>query len=237
MRGRIAATLLIATAAAVGLAGCLPFQSPGETRTEEREIGDASEVVLRTSGSLDIRIGSEPSLTIEAGENVLKRLTSEVDDGVLVLDSKPGAFMFGAPEIDYELTVTSLQAVTIEGSADVSAEFGGFREVRVQIDGSGDIEATGIDADAVHAGIAGSGSIELTGSTDQFDVDVSGSGDIDAADLRSNSATVVVSGSGKVEVDASDTLDATVSGSGTIVYSGRPEVRSSVSGSGEVRPG
>lgn len=237
MRVRIAATLLVATAAALALAGCVPFQSPGETTTEQREIGDANQVVLRTSGKLDIRIGSEPSLTIEAGENVLKRLTSEVDDGVLVLDSKPGAFMFGAPEIDYELTVTSLQAVTIEGSADVSAEFGDAREVRVQIDGSGDIEAEGLDTGRVQAGIAGSGSIELSGTTEQLDVNVSGSGDIDAADLRSSAAVVVVSGSGKVEVDASDTLDATVSGSGTIIYSGRPEVRTNVSGSGEVRPG
>lgn len=237
MRTRILAALVVATTAALALAGCVPFQTPGEVTTEQRDIDDASEVVLRTSGDLEIRLGSEPSLTITTGENVLERLTSEVDDGTLVLDSRRGAFLLGGWDIDYEVTVTSLDSVVIDGSGDVTAEFGDAREVRVQINGSGGIEADGVDADEVRIGIAGSGSIEITGSTEELDVTVSGSGDVDASDLPTTTATVLVSGSGEISVDVSDRLDATVSGSGTIVYTGRAEVRSTVSGSGEIRPG
>jgi hypothetical protein len=235
MRIRITAALVVATTAALALAGCVPFQTAGETVTEQREIDDASAVVLRTSGDLDIRLGSTPSLTITTGENVLERLTNEVDDGQLVLGSQRGAFLLGGWEIDYELTVTSLESVTIDGSGDVTAEFDQAPDVRVQINGSGDIEASGIDADEVRAGIAGSGSLDLSGSTESVDVNVSGSGSVDASELGAADATVVVSGSGEVEVDASDQLDATVSGSGTIIYAGRPEVRSNVTGSGEIR--
>ena len=64
--------------------------SAGDRRTEDREIDDATAVVLRTAGEVTVRLGDEPALTVTGGENVLDRLVTEVDDDRLVIGSAVG---------------------------------------------------------------------------------------------------------------------------------------------------
>ncbi|WP_430646910.1 head GIN domain-containing protein [Agromyces sp. GXS1127] len=228
--GVLAAGLLVA------LTGCFPFATAGETRTETREIEDASSVSLRGSGDMTIRLGDAPSLTVTGGENVLERLTTEVEGDELVIDLQRGPIIVGARDLVFDITLTSLEGVLISGSGDVTAEFGDADDVTLEIRGSGEIETDELDAATVRASISGSGSIVPSGSTDELLVQVDGSGDVDAADLSADSARVVLSGSGEISVDVSDSLEVVLSGSGTVRYSGRPEIRSTVSGSGEITP-
>jgi hypothetical protein len=215
------------------LTACAPFVTAGDTRTEDRDIDDASSVVLRTGGDVDIRLGDEPALTVTGGENVLERLVTEVDDGRLVIAIRRGPIIVGDRDLRIDVTVTSLESVVIDGSGAITAEFDAD-DVSMQITGSGDIEADDLAASSVRAGISGSGDIDLSGRTDSLVTEVSGSGDIDASDLEAGTAQVVVSGSGNVSVNARDELDVTISGSGNVRYSGRPQVRSSISGSGDL---
>jgi hypothetical protein len=226
----VGATLLVT------LTACVPFVSAGESRTEDREIEDASTVVLRTGGRVDVRLGDEPALTVTGGENVLERLSTEVDDGRLVIAIRRGPLIIGDRDLRIDVTVTSLEAVEIDGSGAVSAEFGDAEDVSMRISGSGDIEADDLDAETVRAGISGSGDIDVSGRTESLVIEVSGSGNVDTGDLDATTAQVVVSGSGNVSVNASDELDVTISGSGDVRYSGRPQVRSTISGSGDLAP-
>jgi hypothetical protein len=214
----------------------VPFVTAGERRTEIREIEDASSVVLRGAGDLTIRLGDAPSLTVTGGANVLERLTTEVEDDRLVIDLERGPIVVGGNDLDFDITVTSLEAVLIAGSGSVSAEFGDADDVTLEIRGSGEIETDELDATTVRASISGSGTIVPDGTAEELVVQVSGSGDVDASALRADRARVVLSGSGEISVDASDSLDVVLSGSGTVRYAGRPEIRSSVSGSGEITP-
>jgi hypothetical protein len=232
---RLAVAAIGATLLAT-LTACSPFVTAGETRTDERDIDDASSVVLRTGGDVDIRLGDEPSLTVVGGENVLERLVTEVDDGRLVIAIRRGPLIVGDRDLQIDVTVTSLEEVVIDGSGSVSADFGDAEDVSVQITGSGEIEADDLRAASVRAGISGSGDIDLSGRTDSLVTEVSGSGDIDTSELDARTAQVVVSGSGNVSVNASDELDVTISGSGDVRYSGRPQIRSSISGSGDLGP-
>jgi hypothetical protein len=218
------------------LTACAPFVTAGDTRTEDRDIDDASSVVLRTGGEVEIRLGDEPALTVTGGENVLERLVTEVDDDRLVIAIRRGPIIIGDRDLRIDVTVTSLEAVVIDGSGTVTAEFGDADDVSMQISGSGDIDASDLAASSVRAGISGSGDIDLSGRTDSLVTEVSGSGDIDASDLEAATAQVVVSGSGNVSVNARDELDVTISGSGDVRYAGRPQVRSSISGSGDLAP-
>jgi hypothetical protein len=232
---RLAVAAIGATLLAT-LTACSPFVTAGETRTDERDIDDASSVVLRTGGDVDIRLGDEPSLTVVGGENVLERLVTEVADGRLVIAIRRGPLIVGDRDLQIDVTVTSLEEVVIDGSGSVSADFGDAEDVSVQITGSGEIEADDLRAASVRAGISGSGDIDLSGRTDSLVTEVSGSGDIDTSELDARTAQVVVSGSGNVSVNASDELDVTISGSGDVRYSGRPQIRSSISGSGDLGP-
>jgi hypothetical protein len=229
--------VLLAPALVLALAGCVPVwgaSAYGPTATEERDIEAVESVLIRTDGDLTVTVGDTASLEITAAQNVLDRLTAEIDDGVLVLDVDRPTFGFGMGEVRYELTVPRLSQVVIEGSSDVDADFTGAEDVVVVIDGSGGIDGVGIDATTVRSEISGSGDIDLVGSTDEQTVEIDGSGDFGGEDLISIDARVEIAGSGDVEVHATGTLDAEISGSGQVRYRGGAEVDSTVSGSGEV---
>lgn len=228
-----------AGAALLALAGCVPIwgipgAAAGPRVDEERSIEAVEAVVLQTSGDLTVVVGDTPSLRISAPENVLERLTSDIEGDALVLGLRGPGFGAWLGEIRYELTVPRLSEVTIEGSGDVRADFTGADDVRITIEGSGDVEATGIDAATVESVIDGSGEIDLAGTTERQTIEINGSGDVDADDLESRTARVEISGSGDVELHVTETLDAEISGSGELRHRGGAAVTGDVSGSGEI---
>jgi hypothetical protein len=237
MTKRILIPVLLAPVVAVALAGCVMLPGPsavGPRVSEDRDIESVESVLVRTDGDLNVTVGDTPSLEITAPRDVLDRLTSEIVDGVLVLDVEGPRFGFSWGEITYDLVVPLLSEVAIEGSSDVTADFSGADDIRIVIDGSGDIVGTGIDAETVTSSISGSGDIELTGTTDEQSLEIDGSGDFGGADLISRDATVEIAGSGDVEVHATGTLRAEISGSGEVRYTGGAAVTSEISGSGSV---
>jgi hypothetical protein len=231
LRGALVA---VATASVLALAGCVPVVAGGPMTTEEREIGDVSAVELDTSGNLTITEG-EPSLVISAPSEALDRLTADTDGSTLRLGTTPGTEVV-LGEVRYELTVSDLSEITVNGSGDVESTVSSDAGILVDVDGSGDVSWTGLDADDVTVRVAGSGDVELSGTTAALTIQLDGSGDIDVGDLEARDAVVTIAGSGNVQVTALDTLSAEVTGSGTVTYTGDPEVDSEVSGSGDVVP-
>jgi hypothetical protein len=239
MTKHIVPALALSAVAVVALAGCVPVwaapMTSGPRVSDDRTIESVEAVEVRTDGDLTVVVGDTASLTITAPQSVMDRLTSDIVDGVLVLDVTAPRWGFGLGDISYQLTVPRLTSVTVKGSSDVDADFSGADEVRIEIDGSGDVDGSGIDATSVRTEVSGSGDIELTGRTDDQVLEIDGSADVDASDLVSRVVRVSIAGSGDVEVHATETLDAEISGSGQVRYRGGASVTSAVSGSGSVR--
>lgn len=227
----------------------------GPSATQGREIETVSAVELDTSGELNVATGDHATLTVTAGENVIDRLTAEVKDEVLHLgiDGEPLAW---GGDIRYELTVPTLDAISVLGSGEAKVDLTGAAEPAILVKGSGSVHAEGIAADSASMTVAGSGSIavqsidvqkvttkidgagEITanGTTDEQDVEIRSSGDYYAHDLESTNARVAIGGSGTADVSVTGALDATIGGSGEIRYAGRPKITQDISGSGEVVP-
>ncbi|NTW39162.1 MAG: DUF2807 domain-containing protein [Cellulomonadaceae bacterium] len=227
--------LAIAAAAALALTAC--GMPAGKQTTQERDVADVTSVRLLTSGTLTVEEGGTPSLTVTAGENVLGRLTSDVRDGVLVLGVDGSSLGAMTGSISYHLVVDRLDAVTVEGSGDVTADAATGTRLDVAVRGSGDVTVSGVDVRSVAVAIAGSGDVSLAGRADDQAVVIEGSGDYLAASLATRDATVSVEGSGDVDVDATGTLDVRIAGSGSVTHTGGAAVTSDVAGSGEVREG
>ncbi|MBB2923052.1 head GIN domain-containing protein [Cellulomonas cellasea] len=231
--------LAVASAGALLLLTGCGAAAFGPERTEERPADGVTAVELATSGTLVVEQGDEPSLTVTAGRNVLAQLTSEVRDGVLVLDhdDRPGWSRTG--KVEYLLVVDRLDAVRVEGSGQVRVDDGvaAGDELTILVEGSGDVRVEGIDVEEVVASNQGSGSIALAGTAERQSVTLDGSGGYDATDLRTREAAVAVEGSGGAQVDVTGTLEASVSGSGSVTHTGGARVTSDVDGSGSVREG
>jgi hypothetical protein len=187
----------------------------GHVASEARSVRDFDEVTLSGSGTLSIAQTGEESLTIQADDNILPLLTSEVSGHRLTLGTRPNTSISTRSPIVYRLTVKNLSALFVSGS--------------------GDATATGISTPAMSVRVSGSGDVVLAGTTERLEVSISGSGVYHGADFASRAATVSVSGSGDVRVNASERLEVRVSGSGNVEYSGNPAVTQRVSGSGSVR--
>ena len=207
----------VATAVLAGLAmgACAGSTTgSGTPDSQTRSVSGFSTVELAGVGTVLVEPGATESVTVEADDNILPLLTSDVSGDTLVLGTEPGSSISPRTPISYRVTVTDLSGLLVSGS--------------------GDITAGGAAGPAFEVGISGSGTITASGTTDRLSVDISGSGDFAGGSLTARDVDVTVSGSGSALVHASGSLHASISGSGDVRYLGEPTVTQDVSGSGEV---
>jgi hypothetical protein len=190
-------------------------QEPSNVTSEPRNVSGFDEVELNGVGNLSIQQAGSESLTVEAEEDILPKLRTEVENNRLIIGPEPNTSIHTTEPINYKLTVKDLNALKVSGSGNVDAE--------------------DISTDELAVTISGAGDVKISGEADSQDIDISGSGDYQAEDLESKEVKIDVGGSGSAIVNVSDELDAEVSGSGSVEYIGDPAVNQDVSGAGEVK--
>lgn len=187
-------------------------------------------------GAMDVIItpASVQSVEIEAQENLIGLVTTEVRNGVWRIATREG-YSTSEPFVVH-IRVPVIDVVELDGSGNVKAD-GSFTAgaVKLAVNGSGDIDMA-FAARSVDVQVQGSGDVTVAGSCTELRAAVVGSGDINARDLQAESVQASVSGSGDIVVHATKRLNAAISGSGDVVYAGDPmTVDQRIDGSGEVR--
>ncbi len=210
------------------------IRGSGRVVQEKRDVHGFNQVRLSGVGSLEIRQGNQESLTVEADDNILPRIRTDVEDGTLVIGMEPRVSVSPTAEIRYQLTVRELSALGVSGSGDIHSASLRGQSFGVHVSGSGKIMLEELTATTLTADISGSGTVEMSGKVDSQNIHISGSGDYDCGRLQSDSTEVTVSGSGDSKVWADKSLGVHVSGSGNVEYYGNPQVSKHVSGSGGV---
>jgi len=189
-------------------------QGSGVPTTQARDVPAFERVELAGSNNVVIHVGEKQSVVVRADDNLIDRVTTEVQSGKLVVGNTPGSFTTTSP-MSVEVSVPTLDALTLTGS--------------------GNIAVSGVEAESLSVALPGSGTLTAGGTATRLDVTVSGSGNVQFTRLVANAVHAVVSGSGAIFVTATKTLDASVSGSGSIIYTGNPQdVTKNVTGSGAV---
>ena len=215
IRGVLVVALAMAGGFTVSSCSVVDFateQGSGTIVSETRDVSGFDRIEVIGSGQVAIAVTGTDSLQVEADDNILPLLTTEVRNGKLELSSESS--ISPSQAIQYTITVESLTGVAVTGS--------------------GDVLAVGVDSDRFAVDISGSGSVSPAGATDALSVAISGSGRYRGVDLVAASASVDISGSGGAIINATDELDVDISGSGTVEYTGDPIVTQSISGSGAV---
>lgn len=204
--------------AAVSLAGCEGREdSAAPLASETRQLGEFSAVNMEGAARLEISIGPAPSVSVEANAATLRRITTEVRDGALYIQSKPKDWLVteGRPRVTVKITMPQLASLKVQGGNDVRIE--GFAG------GSTQIRAEG----AAH--------IKAQGRLDELTVYLAGAGHADLTNLIADQARVTVDGVGSVYVHPKEVLDATMNGVGAILYTGNPrEVNTHMNGLGTI---
>ncbi|GAA4092283.1 head GIN domain-containing protein [Mucilaginibacter panaciglaebae] len=214
-------------------------------KTEDRPVSGFHAVDV--SGSYDVYItqGNTETVKIEAPNDVIKLVLTEVKNGTLRIYSKENTSwrnifknhnIFNNKKVVVYVTVKNIDGISLSGSGHVTFKDGlnANGNMHLQLSGSGSVQGKLTTKD-LDAGISGSGSLKLSGSGENQNVHVSGSGSYSARDFKSANVNASVSGSGGATVYASNSLNAHVSGSGGVHYGGNPKnISKSKSGSGSI---
>lgn len=185
----------------------------GVETTEVRSIGDFKSLEVNGSTDVTVRVGEQTSLAVTGDENIVANLRTEVVDGRLVIGLKPGSYR-SVKSLKVTVTTPALEAVSVNGSADV--------------------EISGLTTGNLETRIAGSGDIAARGEIQALKASIAGSGDLKLSKLSAREASIEIAGSGNASVHAVEALSVAIQGSGDVRYSGDPKVTASVSGSGNI---
>lgn len=186
----------------------------GAKEKEKRNIGEFTKLSAAGAFNIEVKVGTEASLEIQADDNLLELIRTEVSNYTLRIDTKRDINPRG--EIRIWITVKELEEVSSAGA--------------------NNIDVYNISSDRFFVDMSGAGNVNLEGNTGKLDVELSGAANIEAGDLKAEDVEVSVSGACNATVYASERLDASVSGVGNVSYYGNPEkVNSSVSGVGSIK--
>lgn len=190
----------------------------GNVVEETRQITSINSVNLATIGNVIIQIGDQESLRIEAEDNLMKHIESQVRSGTLKLSTTPTSVNLNPTKpVNFFLTVQELDEVRISGSGDIQVPDLESERFRIEIGGSGNISMGNLNADQLEINIGGSGDV-LTDKVKvtKFEVDIHGSGDISVDELQSKELTLDVNGSGNLRIDGGQvsTQNINIAGSG-----------------------
>lgn len=210
----------------------------GTIETQSRDVTAFSAIKIEAPVDVKIKFvaGTTPGIQFKGYPNVLKEIKTEVESGVLRIYNDDLIHFRNNEEIAAEITVPTLNALTISGVSDVDMQgklvTGGFDIVVV---GAGDIIIESINADALNVTLSGAGNLQVKGGeVNKVNYEVTGAGEIASFPLQCKEATVTVTGMGDVDISVADKLDASVTGAGDINYKGHPSLNTRITGAGSV---
>lgn len=223
---------IIMSLIALLLTACGSERGSGNLITEEREVSDFDRVELAGVGELTLTQGESESLTIEAEEHVMPKITSEVRNGTLVI---------GLDDAIGSVVISSSNTTVERGSIGIDSS---YNRIRIGL-GSDSIELTkpikfNLTVRKLEGLLlSGPGSINSANlNSEDLDLTLSGSGDIEIANLAAEDVELHINGSGELAIDtlSAKKVEATLTGSGEVELAGQVnEQKITLSGSGEYR--
>jgi len=185
----------------------------GRLVAQDRPVTPFHGIRITGVGTVHVAQGPDHTARVEADDNIVDAVTTEVRGGLLVI---------GLDRSCADVTVR----------VHVSSP----RIDELRISGAGEfVSVTPLSTEALSCRISGAGSMKLSGSVGHLMVEITGAGSLLGFGLASSKCSVRLSGMGRCEVSVKEDLAARVSGMGKVVYDGDPpKVSKTVTGLGAV---
>ena len=196
--------LSIFSALMMSACGLALIPGSGKIVSEARVVTGFNRVVLAAPGQMSLTQNGSEALKIETDDNLLQYIHTRVDGGTLYIEVEPGANLMPSKDIHYTLSVKSLQAFDLDGSASVSSAGLQSDQFEVNLNGSGDISLGKVNVDTL-----------------TFNLDGSGSLNVDTLAARKVTLGMNGSGTGTLDGLTADELQAGINGSGKYVLQGK----------------
>jgi len=175
----------------------------GKLVSQTRGVGTFTGIQVTNFAKVFVTQDSLESLRIEADDNIIDRVMTSVNGGVLIVGLKDGSY--NNVTVNVYASMKSIKRLESTGAADFSTTLP-------------------IATDTILCKITGTGTVTLTGTATYEAAEIVGAGTIKNFGLAASRCSASISGTGNIEVNVSGQLDATIAGTGTITYDGNPSV-------------
>jgi hypothetical protein len=229
-------------AAALFISAGIVFAKSGsnlDNITEDRHISGFNAV--NVAGSFDVYIvqGATESVKVDAPDDIIHYIMTEVNDGTLKIYNKEhtnGIGLFNNhKKIIVYVSIKDVNGISLSGSGNVYFKEGiTANTLHLGVTGSGNLTGK-LTAKSLESVVTGSGDLTISGNADDSKIKVTGSGKFSARNLTTTNTQAHVTGSGDANVNAANSLEASVTGSGGVHYGGNPKnVLKTKTGSGDI---
>jgi len=206
----------------------------GKVVEETRDISGFTGVHLSSGIDVLLSEGEEFQVVVEADENLLEVIETELDGDMLVVGTDH-VNIRKARSKKVHVTMPELESLRISSAGDCDGQTP-FHcgDLKLSVSSAGDLSME-VEAERIKLDISSSGDARLSGSTGDFDVSLSSAGDLYAFDLVADVVNVNVSSAGDARVHATKEISMNASSAGNIHYKGDARVvRSSKSSAGDI---
>ena len=200
----------------------------GNIKSQNRSVSGFEGLDVSGGFEVHVTLGNTESVKIEADENLLNNIKTEVRSGVLHIYNDGS--LTTKNTMKAFITLKELNSLDISGGVKVIGN-STFKPKSFKMDLSGasniklDLQTQNLSAD-----MSGASKVVLTGKADKLWLNMSGASDVDAASLEAKDVKVEASGASKVKVFAKESLNIDASGASQIKYKGSPSITSDTSG-------
>lgn len=225
-------------------------------KVENLSVSDFNGIDASYAFEITVKKGSTEALTIEANDDVMPYVRSEVKNGILYLYlEKDIPNSVRNKTVNATVIMKDLEKVSLSGACKIkandlftpktfNASCSGASSIAINVNtGKLSIKASGTSELQINASVtddtkmnlSGSSNVDLIGSAKSLSLDMSGSSNFKAGDFITETSTIKSSGSSKVLVNVTKTLNISSSGSSAVDYKGSPSVSVNSSGSSKVK--
>jgi hypothetical protein len=189
------------------------IKGSGKIATDHRTVTKFSKIDTKGAYDVEVKVGSDTSVTVSGDDNLLKLVETKVEDGTLTISTVKNVH----PR-------KSLKVIVTTPSLDTFA-----------LHGAGDVNIAGIKGKSFTATLHGAGDFTASGEVTNLDATLKGAGDMNLYGLHAANVNATLNGAGDLSVWASKYLNAKMSGVGDLSYKGHPvKVDRDKSGVGDI---
>jgi len=210
----------------------------GVIEAETRPVNGITDIELNYPAMVTILQGESESVTIEADNNLLPQLDTQVNGGILTIENNEEEWVQRvnpSREVKVTITVSDLRSVVLSTAGTLRIENLKVEKLRLQLDGAGNVMLVDLDAQSLEIVLNGVGNITASGKSAHVAAEINGLGSVYGNDLVSSNASAEINGLGRIDLFSQGSLTAVINGLGTIGCFGNPNVERRINGLGSIQ--
>lgn len=197
---------ILAAKSAIGNFGLIninfgKIKGSGTAKTETRNISGFKEIKVRGALNVEVVAQKDFSVTVEADDNLLEHVKTEIDNGALEIWSE--GKISPKTKINVKVSMPEINSVDIAGASNAVV--------------------SNVKSDSIKVEASGASKIKIDGEAVSLKSEANGASKIDAENLRVENAEVEANGASKAIVQAINEVKAEANGASTIYYTGDPK--------------